>query len=384
MDTTARHWLILLCALGLVACGPDDATEERRYQTPASICEGGPAERTLSIDTDARAIGPSANAFVRTPDELWIVASGDNTVSTVSGGRTIDVGNERNPYDAAYDAQRDRLYITNYLTDSVTVADATTGEVLEELEHESLDRPAGVATSGRYIYVTNTGYRPEGPFADGSVTVIDPSTLDVLGDISTREANPQFATWADTSAGERLIVVNTGQLVYEGGDFSAAPSAVEFWQETPDPLNPAKLVAELDVVQDPDVGAPGDVVITNDGDRAYLTSATAPVLFELNLETGEWIRGPQNPIELYASEGDALDHAALGNDGILYISSFNTQQLLLLDTRCNALIGSFDISTNDTLNAGPHAIAIDRSDEDTAHGYIVGSISNSLIEFTIE
>lgn len=373
-----------MCALALVSCGPDDAPEQLRYETPASSCEGGPGERTLSIDTDAQPTGPSANAFVHTPDNLWVVASGNNTVSTVSGERTVDVGNERNPYDAAYDAQRDRLYISNYLTDSVSVADASTGEVLEEIEHESLDRPAGVAVSDRYIYVTNTGYRPDGAFAEGSITVIDPATLDVLGDISTRHSNPQFATWADTTTGERLIVVSTGQLVYDGVDFSAAPASVEIWTETPDPLNPEKLIAELELVQDPDVGAPGGVVVTNDGDRAYLTSATAPVLFELNLETGEWIRGPENPIELYASDGDALDHAALGDDGILYISAFNTQQLLLLDTRCNALIGSFDISTNDTLNAGPHAITIERSDDDSAHGYIVGSISNSLIEFSVE
>jgi DNA-binding beta-propeller fold protein YncE len=376
---------ILACAL-VAGCGQNEQAGpwEHTYETEASVCQDGPPARTLRIDTDARAVGSSSNALLADDDGLWVVESGENTLTPVSNGPVIDVGDGNNPYDAAYDAGRDVIYVTNFLTDTVTVADATSGEVLDRLEHPSFDGPNGIAVSESYVYVTNSGFRSGRGFADGSVTVIDAATRGVLGAISTARKNPQFATWAQTSEGPRLIVVNTGELTMEAGDFSAGPAAVEIWAETPDPLAPEKRVAALDVPSDPDIGAPGRASVTADGSRAYFTSATAPVLFELDLETGEWNRGAEDPIELYDAEGDALDHAALGHDGVLYVSAFNSEQLLLYDTRCDHIIGRYDISANDTLNSGPHSIAIDRSDAASAHGYIIGSISNALIEFEVE
>ncbi|MGM0558518.1 MAG: YncE family protein, partial [Myxococcota bacterium] len=340
--------------------------------------------RTLRVDTNSQAIGSGSNALVSADNQLWVVESLDNTVSPIEDGLIIDIGDGNNPYDAAYDADRGVFYVTNFLTDSVTVADADSGEILEQLEHESFDRPHGVAISESYVYVTNSGYRSGTAYADGTVTVIDPASRTVLGSIQTARKNPQFATWAQTSAGPRLIVVDTGQLSIDTDDFSAGPAAVEIWKETPDPLTPEKVVATLDVPDDTDIGAPGRAAITADGERAYFTSATAPVLFELDLEAGEWLRGPDDPIALYDAEQDALDHAAIGRDGILYVSAFNSEELLLYDTRCDHMIGRFDISANDTLNSGPHAVAIDRSDATSAHGYIIGSLSNALIEFDVE
>ncbi|MEM1347457.1 MAG: hypothetical protein AAGI01_02805, partial [Myxococcota bacterium] len=332
-------------------------------------CAGGPVAPAFLVE-EVSPIKAVSNALVAGAGRLWIVESGENTVSTFAPDERVlfdefvDVGDNQNPYDVFVDEQRRRVYVTNYLGNSLSVADMDTGLVQEVVEDSSFDLPAGVAASGRWIYVTNTAFRRTGLFAPGSVLALDRDTLEVVSTLPTQAVNPQFATVVEGADGlEWVAIVSSGTIApNDAGTFvPTTPGALELWRPGEEEPVAERLVFELGLPsagEDPRTGFPGRVTQTPDRSKLYIPSGTGPVLFVFDMNAREWVHDVASPLVFNASiEGSALHHASMGDDGLLYITSFNDERLYLWDTRCDALLGpSILLDREMDLNAGPHGV----------------------------
>ena len=108
-------------------------------------------------------------------------------------------------------------------------------------------------------------------------------------------------------------------------------------EETDDPLAPEQTYHRLE--RRGVVGTPGRALPAPDGRHLYFASATAPVLFKLDVVAGEWVRGSDDPIELYEAGERALNRATIDDEGIVWVSAFNEERLYALDTRCDKPLG---------------------------------------------
>jgi YVTN family beta-propeller protein len=364
----------VVCLLA-TACGDANRTTPRGSSGGAitsgePVCSTGPASPGGGVTPEIETIGPTSNAIRPGGDYLWIVESGSNTVSRYSPqtGRLernfIDVGNGHNPFDIAVDPEASKAYVTNYLADSITVADTETGRVLREVEAEPLDKPEGVAVVGDHLYVSNVHYTGgEEPFDAGSVVVFERESMEVVGRAETERKNPQFVRPVETPQGRRVAIVSSGVIDFaEGGRAVAtSPGGLELWPTDGRTERSAREIYPMQRVDDGRHGAPGRPLPTPDGGHLYFTSATSGELFTFDLEAREWTRGTRDPLQLHDAGGNALHHGAMGPRGILYATAFNDDALYLWDTSCDAkLAGPIDIGTTPSLLEGPHGIAVER------------------------
>ncbi|WP_187027606.1 YncE family protein [Persicimonas caeni] len=353
--------LVVVVALCLVGCGePDEAGgPTRSYEAAGPVCEAGPSAPRATVWADFQTLGADPNAIARGDGYLWVVESSDNTVSRFDPATGafdaffIDLGVNRNPYDLYVDAPRDLAYIANQGANTLTVASTQTGEVVAEIGAgtEAFDAPQGVTASDDYIYVTNTHLRGRG-FDEGSVTVLDRDTREVLGSIPTAKKNPQYIAAIDTPHGPRIAVVSSGAIHYSGTVTS--DGALELWTETDDPTAPERQIFALERTDDERMGAPGRPLVTPDATRLYLASATAPVLFVFDLQAMQWLHDTSDPLEVYATDDKSLHNATIDARGVIYLTAFNDDALYLFDTSCDAVLaGPLDLGTTDGYLEGP-------------------------------
>ncbi len=342
----------LLPMLVSLLCGCPAPPSARHPAGPA-VCEDGARSPSATVERTVAVTGPLVSAMRLGDDEIYLVESGDNTVSrfdpsTGAYAVLVDVGNERGPWDVW--VADEELWITNYIGNSVTVADRRTGEVLDEIEHPSFEGPSGIAMLDGRVYVGNVQYRGDS-YGPGSVTVINAQTHEVHGAITTRRQNPQAL---DVVAG-RLVVVDSGTFANDGAFVAGSEAAVEVWTPTADALLPERSIATLPQVSDAAIGVPGRPAQRRDSTVIYLPSATAPVVFSFDVATVSWVRGSDNPIRLYESKGNALHHAALRDDGILFVTAYNEDTLYLVDTACDEVLDAIELEPSSLL-AGPHGV----------------------------
>ena len=353
------------CALTCASCGQDPQPVREPTSWPA-VCDGGPRLVVSGLDPQVHTIGAVSNVLAQDGGELWVVESSSNTVSklTASGdfvAAALDLGVDRGPYDVAFDATR--VYVTNYVVSSVSVFDRATGELVTEITHSSLDGPSGVAVLDDRLYVSNVRFRSDGKntwYEPGTVSVFALGTWGHLSTLRTEALNPQYLSTVEVDGQTSLMVVSTGALEPEkGGDrlyLPASPSGVELWTPTDDPSAPGRQVFPLPLVESaPTVGGLGRGMVQ--GDTLYFTSATAPVLFTLNLTQGRWIHDALNPLRFAPTKGDALHHGHLDERGLLWITSFNEDAMYVWDTRCDALLaGPIELGVDPRLVEGPHGV----------------------------
>ncbi len=378
---------LAVAVLALVAgCGSgDDFTYNLTGAAP--VCEAGQSGPTGRVTPVEYGLGLQSNVIRRQGDALWIVQSGSNSVAryNIETGsfdqHFIDVGDNRNPYDIAIAADEPRAYVTNYNSDSLTVATTQTGDRIDEYGSDGLDNPSGIALTDDYLYVTNIEYGVGNPFGPGHVTILDRDTGEVVGTKKTAAKNPQAARRIETPRGTRIAIVDAGSIDQSGGSpaTAAGDGALELWKPNGNTSDDARTVHRLPVPGgNTRVGAPGRPAPTPDGRYLYFPSATAPVLFKFDLESNEWIRGTDDPIRVYESEGNSLHHAAIDSRGILYFSAFNEDAVYLVDTACDeTLTGPIDVGRTRGLLEGPNSLAIwERGDD--LRVYFNTSISNAL------
>lgn len=378
-----------LCVLLLYgACSPAPSNQQptgARVPASAAVCGGGVQLASFDVEPSLGVIGEAANVMVQAGDYAYIVESLDNTISRLNlrtgalDAGFIDVGNDRGPYDMFADPETMRGWVANYQSSSVSIVDLRTGAVIEELTGDAFDGPNGVTATETHAYIGNTQPLPGGGYGPGSVTVIERATRDILGQLPTAAPNPQFLGVIERDGVEQVVVVNSGKIAREGGIFTqVSDAAVERWVPGEDPLAPTKQTWILPrPAPGSRVGAPGRPLANSDGSKLYMTSATAPVVFSIDLDAGEWARGADDPIELYESDADTLHNGFMGDDGLLWIVSFNDDALYVVDTACDeVLLGGVDLGVIPGELEGPIGLVV--ASREPLSAYYMTSISKRL------
>ena len=148
--------------------------------------------------------------------------------------------------------------------------------------------PVAVALTADYVFVANAALDAGWADTPGFITVITRAGGRVINRIPTTQAAP----FALAVVGDDLVVVNRGPVTDgtpsgPGGvdliDLAAVPDAAMFDRNVE--IAPTALA-----------GAPASLAVTIDGTRAFLGSATAGVLFEVNLATATLVRGADDPV----------------------------------------------------------------------------------------
>lgn len=384
-----RELLLAVLACMVFGCStPPDGDPPIASQPP--VCVGGLGVASVKIEPRFETIGPSSNTILRFGQQIWIVESGSNTLSRLVlddesfDGSWIDVGNDRNPYDVTMNAQF--IAVTNYLGQSVSIFERQSGKFVREIKHESLKNPSGVAIWDGRLYVSNVHFlnNIEG-YGQASVSIFDLQMGTFVGNIRLQERNAQFLDVLELDGQSVLVVVNTGSILFDQqGAQVGSPGSLELWYPTDDVLNPERQRHVLPLNDaDRRIGGPGRPMLASDGGAIYLSSATSPVLFKLDLTTKTWSHGSKNPLRFAPPAGDALHHAQIGPRGLIWITSFNEDALYIWDTRCDKLLaGPLPLGVDERMLEGPHGLAIDPNADGVTLYYIM-SLSNTLGRVTV-
>ncbi|MEZ5797678.1 MAG: YncE family protein [Paracoccaceae bacterium] len=128
-----------------------------------------------------------------TEDDIIVVANRDgDSVSLINGTTSLEIPVGHHPFGVTLLAGR--AFVTNVLSDSVSVIDLPGARVIATIPTE--ERPYAIAFSAGRGFVTNQ--------YDASLTVFDAGTLEVIGRIETDEYPEGIATAADG----RVFVAN--------------------------------------------------------------------------------------------------------------------------------------------------------------------------------
>lgn len=374
-----KPWLAISVALACGACTDDAPVPTWQPAEPAVCALGAPAARWQTPRKIA-VTGPASNALVPLDEDMLIVVSQENTVlrytpSTDAITVFADLGNNRGPYDATWDGER--VWVTNLVARSLVVLDAQ-GNVLREVTSPNLKTPSGVAVTSRAVYVSNVNYLgPDLGYGPGSVTVFDKQTLEEVTTVPTAGLNPQFLT----THGDGVLVTNTGAIAFVDGEAVATTDGVvEHWSETSSPTEFVRREARLPVISPGRVATPGRPAVVQT--TAYFASATAPVVYALDLDAMTWRRGVDDPITLYASTRDTLHHIA--TDGrTLYVTAFNDDQIWRIDPSCDAVWTTPIPAGFSALLEGAHSIAAVATPGGTQLYYIL-SLANALAGISLK
>jgi|GEM_PF-1803840 len=391
--------MVAIAALGISGCEDGESAPTITYQAPAApgVCALGEDAPKIEVAPNIQAIGSASNELVHAEGYVWVVESTSNTVSRFDpetghfDAHFVDVGDGRNPYNIAIDAAHARVYISNWIANSLSVADLHSGEILAEIDAETgqFDAPQGITLTQNYIYIANTAYRGPGDYGAGSVTILARDSLEFVGKNLTAERNPGFVQAIETPDGPGVVVVNTGALeVTNEGAFVRGISGIEVWTERAD-APPSGPFYPLEPSDNPRMGAPGRAVLSETGTIIYFPSATAPVLFKFDLSAGQWLRGSANPILLHdkektASPQDGAFNATLDARGILYVSALNEDAVYLVDTACDeVLAGPIPVGTTDAQLEGPQDLAVIERDGET-RVFFITTLSNAMGQITLD
>ena len=382
-----RGFLSALMVVFIVVACSDEAvnTAEPELRTEAPCVDGVP-EYDVTVERHFSAIGPAGNDVIAGDDALWIVESAANTVSRFDGDDEhiesgfVDVGNDRNPYAAAIDEAAGEIWLVNFISDTVTIADLSSGDVVEEISDPGFADPSAVALTKTHAYVANVDFLGlQQGYAPGSIAVIDRSTREVAATWQTEFKNPHFLAIAEVDGAAALFVSGAGAIERSDDRMQVTSrGGLEWFDISTDPVEPSSQTFALGQVGVETVGAAGRPLPTPDGDRLYFSSGIAPVLFVFDLKERRWLYDAAEPLQLYESHEDATHRAAMGEDGLLWVTAFNEDALYLLDTACDELVAPpIDVGAVANMLEGPQALAV-VADGERIHGYYLLSIANAL------
>ncbi len=376
----------LVLGLGFVGCGDDEASGPEVVAQFEAVCEGGAGGGELAIERHISSLGPSAHEMAFDGQGLWVVESGANRVSrfdvedqTMESG-ALDVGAERNPYDLAIDEEKGRLWVTNFLSDTVSVFDGESRELVEELDYGVFENPSSVVIHGDYAYVGSVNYQGSQGFGPGSIAVIDRQSLELKGEVETVFRNPHFMAVHEIGGRAHLVVSSSGELDQSGDrvrvEGSGGLEIFDLDEGGMERVSFAMGQAEVETV-----GAPGKTWLNEERGRLYMVSGIAPALFVFDVEERVWIHDALDPLWLVEDgeeHGDATHRAALDEEGLLWVTSFNDDELHVIDTACDRKVtDAIDLGEAAHMLEGAQAIeVIDRGERREI--YYARSIANAM------
>ncbi len=238
--------------------------------------------------------GMWANDLTLYGDTLLITNSGDNAVLlyVLSTGSldTLDVGAGRNPWATAYDPRTGRIFVSNFLTNTVSVFEG--GRRVAEIDVGP--NPEGMAVVGDLLYVACTGY------SDGYASRLYVLSTDSLKALDSLRFGTNVQVVVADPEGDVYAVATGDYSSREGWLFRMRDGEVR----------------ESTYVG----GSPGDACVSEDG-RLYLVGWAGRITvydwaserITATYDTGFNLMG-------CGFKGDTLAVADFGNDRILLIN----------------------------------------------------------------
>ena len=174
----------------------------------------------------------------------------------------------------ALDPERQRAYVANIGSGSVTVLDLQKGQRLVNIATGKGAEGVAISASGKYVWVTNRD-------AD-TITVLDADTLEKIREIPSKSF-PIRAT--ATPAGKVLVTrARSGDLAIYDEKTLEEVGTVEF------DLRSMDVEERLFGDRFGDSSVPIGVIVNGAGDHAFVAHANADVITEIDLATGAIIR----------------------------------------------------------------------------------------------
>ncbi len=211
-------------------------------------------------------------------------------------------------------------------------------------------KPQGVVFSERFIFVSNTHFDSSTfQFGSGSVTVLERETLRVVQTLETTQPNPQIMVVSDTA----LYVLCTGETTFDKDSWlnvAIGPGAVDRFAL--DALENSSAPGEsLELSYSPEypLRAGFGSMVMLDG-ILVLGSGLSASLVTIDMESFSFLRGPDDPIEVYAHEGNDTVNLAAHPYGLLRVASFNLDSVFRVDVETGEVVGAgFDVGTGSDL-----------------------------------
>ena len=204
------------------------------------------------------------------------------------------------------------------------------------LSGSPFEEPAGVFITNGKVYVSNNNLNEFfSPNGNGFITVIDPSTNEILDTIQATGANTTSMILFDGS----IFALNNGNVLFDLETF-------EFTCDFEFPPSIDEIDPELDTVIDnidiglseenPLVCLPNNLASTVDG-FAYTGLGLVGALLKIDLLTGEFINGPDNPIVITDLNGLNNTSDIAIKDNLLFTTLFNSDQMAVVDIKTDQI-----------------------------------------------
>jgi len=263
----------------------------------------GSAETLSKMDIQSGAItqnvaltGQMPNRIYAYREMIYAIDSGTSDIKVISPFtdtvvETIALKPGANPWAMAFVGQ-DRVYVTNWIANSISVVDLATRHIEKEIPAGK--GPEGLLVVNNQAFVANTGYAGWGvPYEQGSVSVIDILSDSVVFTLPV-PTNPQDIALAPDG---RVHVLCTGNY----GDISGKVAVIDLY--TGPFYNTPAVVDTIEIG-----GSPGDLEITPSG-KAYCIAwgdGAHGWLYSYDAASGEVLHDATAPILVGPNAGQVL------------------------------------------------------------------------------
>lgn len=115
---------------------------------------------------------------------VYVTNADSDTVSVVDALTSTvvhTIPTQDRPNDVILSLDGLRLYVTNFFSNTVSVIDTTTNSVMTNIPVERAPAKMALTLDGKYLYVGNTNFGVAPPGTHPTISVIDTTTLTVVG-----------------------------------------------------------------------------------------------------------------------------------------------------------------------------------------------------------
>jgi YVTN family beta-propeller protein len=200
----------------------------------------------------------------------------------------IGVGNK--PYGVIVSPDGDSVYIAEQGNDRITILDAKSIEIIAQLDTE--DRPSGLAilNDGTELYITHL-LKPV-------ITVVDLSTTSISPSQENSFHTDHYELWPDSNLVQSLVITpDQNQIFIPHTRSNSSNRALSFDTTvfpvvTPIDLSTGQINVQANITldtADQPVGLPFDLAFTSDGGQIWIVNAASNDVSVIDLNTGNGV-----------------------------------------------------------------------------------------------
>ncbi len=326
-----------------------------------------------TVTQNVATLGLFPNDVLVRGDRVCVINSGSDEIqlldrTSFSSQGAVFLGGGRNPWSGAF-LSDDTLYITNFVTSSLSKINLATQSVIAEIpvgDAVASDSPEGILIKDRRAFICLTSFDALFNYDDGKLEVYD-LDADTLLKVVDMGINPQ---WLAEGYDGFLYIVATGNF-----------ADIEGWLYKFDPVALAK-VDSLFIG-----GTPGSIAITKQG-VAFLAAggfggrlndagklpiwrgqgrrpeATADalaggIIYTVDLNAWQLLHGPANPLET----GFGVLDVVTVSDSTVATANFDSDTVTEIDS-AGTILQTFPVGDGPTALAKSPACFITKGDAD--------------------